>query len=202
MIAIVTGNMVNAGTVETGDWMPELKRFLNTMGKSPKVWEIFRGDSFQFMSEPKDAFLNSIILKSIVRKFPGMDARVSIGIGTIDFQSTRITESNGSAFIRSGKAFDSMKQKEYLTFTTGVSEWDRTFNLFARFVSQIIDNWSTATAETVQVILENPTLNQQQVAEKLKINQSAVSQNRKRAQLDLIMDFNAYYNTAVSSLTT
>lgn len=193
--------MVNSATIETGDWMPELKRFLNKFGKSPKNWEIYRGDSFQFMCEPKDAFQNSLLLKSIAKKFPRMDVRISIGIGEIEFHSAKITESNGTAFVRSGRAFDNLREKEYLTFSTGAIEWDRTLNLFAKFASQIIDNWSTATAETVQMILENPSSNQQQVAEKLKINQSAISQNRKRAQLDLLMEFNEYFTTSVSSLT-
>lgn len=200
MIALITGDMVNSVAIETADWMPELKRFLAQLGKSPKSWEIYRGDSFQFMCAPKDAFLNTLLLKSIAKRFSGLDVRISIGIGTIDFHSAKITESNGTAFVRSGRTFDNMKEKEYLAFSTGSREPDRLFNLFAKFVSLIIDNWSVSTAETVQVILQNPTWNQQQVAEKLKINQSAISQNRKRAQLDLLMEFNEYYISTLSSI--
>lgn len=71
----------------------------------------------------------------------------------------------------------------------------------ARFASLIMDNWSVVVAATVQLFLERPEWNQQQLAEHLKINQSAVSQSRKRAQLDLLMDFNTYYKNRLNHLT-
>lgn len=200
MIALITGDLVNSAAVAPGKWMPVLKGFLNRQGKSPRAWEIYRGDAFQFVCPPEDAFLQFLLLKSLVKQYSELDVRISIGIGAIDYPSKRITESNGDAFVRSGRAFDQLKEKEYLAFTTGSEAWDRPLNLLARFASVIMDNWSITSAETVQTILENPDWNQQQVAEKLKINQSAISQNRKRAQFDLLMDFNAYYQMAVNSL--
>lgn len=201
MMAILTGDIVNSAAVDTAKWMPVLKRYLSTMGKSPKNWEIFRGDSFQFACDPKEAFQKFLLLKSIVRQQPELDVRVSIGIGEMDFRAARISESNGTAFVRSGRAFDQMQEKQYLIITTGDEEKDRTFNLLCKFASLIMDNWSTVSAETVQVILENPKWNQQQIADKLKVNQSAVSQNRKRAQFDLLMEFDEYFRTTVTSMT-
>lgn len=93
-----------------------------------------------------------------------------------------------------------MKDKQYLVFGTGDEKTDLTLNLFARFASLVMDNWSTSVAETVQVFLEKPDWNQQQVAEKLKINQSAVSQNRRRAQLDLLLELDNYYSTCITAL--
>lgn len=202
MIAIFTGDLVNSAATDTGQWMPVLKRFFNKLGKSPKKWEIFRGDSFQFACRPEEAFQNFLLLKSLVKQQPALDVRISIGIGAMDFESAKISESNGTAFVRSGRTFDRMKEKEFLMITTGDEKKDRTLNLFCRFASIIMDNWSTVSAETVEAILEHPQWSQQQIAEKLRINQSAVSQNRKRAQFDLLMDFNEYFRTTVSSLTT
>ena len=173
---------------------------LNKQGRSPGAWEIFRGDAFQFKCKPETAFRKFLVLKSIIKQLPGLDVRVSIGIGEIDYQAPRISESNGSAFVRSGRTFDKMKEKQYLAFCTGEEMTDKTLNLFARFASLIMDNWSVTAAGTAQVLLENTGWNQQQVAKKMKINQSAVSQNKSRAQLDLLLDMDEYYTTCITSL--
>lgn len=200
MVALITGDLVNSARVSSKKWMPVLQRFLNKQGRSPGTWEIFRGDSFQFKCKPEVAFRKFLILKSIIKQLPGLDVRVSIGIGEIDYQAPRISGSNGSAFVRSGRTFDKMKEKQYLAFCTGDEKLDKTLNLFARFASLIMDNWSITTAGTAQVLLENTSWNQQQVAEKMKINQSAVSQNKNRAQLDLLLDMDGYYSTCIMSL--
>lgn len=202
MIALITGDLVNSASVDPQKWMPMLKQFFELMGQSPKDWEIYRGDSFQFKCKPTEGFQKFLQLKSIVKQYAELDVRVSIGIGKIAYESEKITESNGPAFVRSGRTFDDMKGKEFLAFSTGSEQVDKPLNLLARFASLVMDNWSPTSAETVKTILENPGWNQQQIAEKLQINQSAVSQNRKRAQFDLLMDFNEYYITAVTSLTS
>ncbi len=200
MIALITGDLVNSADVNPQKWMPVLQRFLNKQGKSPGTWEIFRGDSFQFKCKPDIAFRKFLLLKSIIKQLPGLDVRVSIGIGDIDYQAPRISESNGSAFVRSGRTFDRMKEKQYLVFCTGEEKVDKTLNLFARFASLVMDNWSVTAAGTVQVLLENASWSQQQVAGKMKINQSAVSQNKNRAQLDLLLDMDDYYSACITSL--
>lgn len=200
MIALLTGDIVRSATVSPGLWLPVLQRFLNKQGRTPGTWEIFRGDSFQFKCAPESAFHKFLLLKSTIRQIAGLDVRISMGIGTIDYKAARITESNGTAFVRSGRTFDRMKEKQYLAISTGDETTDKTLDLLMRFASLVMDNWSSATAETVQIILENPQWNQQQVAEKLKINQSAVSQNRSRGQLDLILDLNEYYKACINAL--
>ncbi|MBW7891373.1 MAG: hypothetical protein H3C48_10195 [Chitinophagaceae bacterium] len=200
MIALITGDLVNSVQVSPKEWMPVLTRFLNKQGRSPKAWEIFRGDSFQFRCSPAAAFKKFLVLKSLIKQIAGLDIRVSIGVGTMEYAAERISASNGTAFLHSGRAFDNMKDKQYLVFGTGDEKTDLTLNLFARFASLVMDNWSTSVAETVQVFLEKPDWNQQQVAEKLKINQSAVSQNRRRAQLDLLLELDNYYSTCITAL--
>lgn len=200
MIALLTGDLVNSAQLRPQQWMPVLQRFLNKQGRSPATWEIFRGDAFQFKCKPDVAFRKFLLLKSIIKQLPGLDVRVSIGIGTMEYQAPRISASNGTAFVRSGRTFDRMKEKQYLAFCTGEENTDRTLNLLARFASLIMDNWSVTAAETVQVLLEHTGWNQQQVAAKMKINQSAVSQNKNRAQLDLLLELDSFYSTCITTL--
>lgn len=200
MVALIIGDLVNSASMPSEKWMPVLKDFLNRQGRSPAAWEIFRGDSFQFRCAPEASFRQYLLLKSRMKQLAGLDVRVSIGIGAVEYEAAKITESNGPAFVRAGRTFDRMKGKQYLAFCTGNDTIDKTLNLMGRFASLIMDNWTVSAAETITAILENPDWNQQQVADRLDIGQSAVSQNRKRAQFDLIMEFNEYYITAVNSL--
>lgn len=200
MFAVITGDLVHSASADPKKWMPALRDFLKKQGASPGDWEIFRGDSFQFRCAPAEAFGQFLLLKSRIKQIEELDVRVSIGLGDIDFEADRISESNGSAFLRSGRSFDNMKDKELLVFSTGDETADRTLNLLARFASLSMDNWSSSVAETVHIALEHPEWNQQTIAEKLQIAQPAVSQNLKRAQLDLLQDLNEFYISSVTSL--
>lgn len=202
MIAVISGDIIRSEATDPNTWMPLLKRFLKKQGTAPKDWEIFRGDAFQLRTDPAEALQQAMLLKSILKQQPDLDVRMSIGIGEISYTAARITESNGSAFVRSGRTFDSLKDaKQTLAFATGNAAVDETLNLMARFSGLIMDNWSASAAAIVQLALEYPDWNQQQVADHLKINQSAVSQSRKRAQLDLLLDFNYYYKNTINLLT-
>ncbi|MBZ4191495.1 SatD family protein [Niabella beijingensis] len=203
MIAIVTGDIIRSETVDPKEWMPLLKNFLKKQGQTPGDWEIYRGDAFQLRLPPAEALFKCMLLKSIIKQKVDLDVRLSIGLGDVSYKTEKLTESNGTAFVRSGRKFDSMKEeKTTLALATGDEKTDTTLNLLARFASLIMDNWSPAAAAIVQLFLEKPEWNQQQVAEKLKINQSAVSQSRKRAQFDLLIDFNKFYQSTITGHTT
>ncbi|MGJ7029790.1 hypothetical protein [Niabella hirudinis] len=203
MIAIITGDIIRSETADPKEWMPLLKGFLRKQGRRPADWEIYRGDAFQLKLPPAEALFKSMLLKSRIKQQARLDVRLSIGLGDISYQTGKITEANGTAFVRSGRKFDSMKEeKTTLALATGDEKADTALNLMARFAALVMDSWSPSLAETVQWILEEPGWNQQQIAAKLKINQSAVSQSRRRAQLDLLMDFNQFYQKTITALNT
>lgn len=77
--------------------------------------ELYRGDSFQLLVEdPAMTTKIAILLRAGLiyhtpNKDAGMwDAKVSIGIGSIDFISDNIVTSDGEAFIYSGRQLDNM----------------------------------------------------------------------------------------------
>src|SRR5680860_726664 len=111
MIAIITGDIINSRNVDAQKWMPELKTVLNKYGSEPKTWEIYRGDSFQIETLPIDALKAAILIKSTIKQFKALDVRLAIGIGEKTYESEKITESNGSAFVYSGEAFEKLKKQ-------------------------------------------------------------------------------------------
>ncbi len=155
MIAIVTGDIINSRAEAATKWQPVLKKVLNRYGKTPKDWELYRGDSFQLGVRPEKAFIAALHIKSAMKQMSRMDVRMSVGIGTIDTRAAHITAATGSAFIRSGEAFDTLK-KQTLLVATGDEILDETLNLMINLALLTMNNWSESVAQVIKACIENP----------------------------------------------
>ncbi len=202
MISIITGDIVNSRKLSSNVWMDGLKTLLNSFGKSPAEWEIYRGDEFQLeIKNPEEALYAALQIKAYFKTLK-LDARMSIGIGDKTYAAKKISESNGTAFLRSGEVFQTLKkQKVNLAINTGNAELDSDLNLKLRLAATFMDSWLPQSAELVQVAMQNPTLAQDGVGQKLGINQAAVSRRRKRAQYDLLLETENYFRQKIKNLT-
>ena len=113
MIAVITGDVINSKKNAPRIWLTPLKKELNSIGKTPKIWEIYRGDSFQVViSKAEDALLVAMKLKASLKAVKGINVRMAIGIGKRTYNAAKVTESNGSAFVNSGEKFEMLKQQK------------------------------------------------------------------------------------------
>ncbi len=202
MISIITGDIINSRKLPSSIWLDGLKRILDDHGLQPKNWEIFRGDAFQLeVSEPEEGLRIAIQIKAFLKTVK-LDARMSIGLGDKTYDANKISESNGTAFVRSGESFDQLKkQKNTLAINTGNKDFDNEINLMLRLAQTFMNNWLVQSAEFVLTAIENPTLSQEEIGVKLKINQAAVSRRRKRAQFDLVLELENHYREKIKSIT-
>ena len=202
MISIITGDIINSRKLPSTIWLDGLKRILNAYGSQPKNWEIFRGDAFQLeISDPEEALRIAIQIKAFLKTVK-LDARMSIGLGDKTYDASKISESNGTAFVRSGESFDQLKkQKNTLSINTGNKYLDAEINLMLRLAQTFMNNWLVQSAEFVLTAIENPTLSQEEMGVKLKINQAAVSRRRKRAQFDLMLELENHYREKIKLIT-
>ena len=69
MIAVLTGDIVNSKSENAEVWLEALKSTLELYGKTPKDWEVFRGDSFQLVVSNEKAILASIHIKCAIKQF-------------------------------------------------------------------------------------------------------------------------------------
>ena len=201
MICIITGDIINSRKLSSTVWMAGLKRVLDTHGTSPKQWEIFRGDEFQLeISEPEAALYIALQIKAYLKTVK-LDARMSIGFGDKTYDADKISESNGTAFVRSGALFGQLKkQKNTLAINTGNDDFDKEMNLMLRLAQTFMNQWLVQSAEFTLMAIENPELSQEEMGAKLKINQAAVSRRRKRAQFDLILEMDNHYRQKIKTL--
>ncbi len=199
MTAIITGDLVNSRASQPEDWMHVLKNVLKNFGNAPKLWELYRGDSFQLEVKPEDALYAAFLIKAHLKSHCDLDARIAIGVGSKDYSADKITESNGTAFINSGECFEQLK-KNTLAIKTKIPDVDASLNLMFRLASVTINNWTPATAELIEIALRNPDYNQKKMASILETTQSNVSQGLNRGGFDELSKLLDYYKSKISSL--
>lgn len=202
-ISVITGDI--AGSKRAGEpdrWLGSLKRVLGEYGNSPGTWEIYRGDSFQAeVKEPADALLAALRIKAAVKCEKDLDVRMAIGIGRREYDAPAVTERNGEAFVNSGGRFDLLtSEKRKLAIRTSDPDWDRDMDLYLQLASTFMDQWTPHSAEAVAVLLAEPELRQAEVAERLGIAQSSVSDRLSRARWDEVRALLARYREKVKIL--
>ena len=199
MIAIITGDIINSRKGEVQTWLPLLKKVLNQYGQEPSDWEIFRGDSFQLSVSPKKAILAAFHIKSAIRQTKKHDVRMGIGIGEVRYNSNKTTESNGSAYIRSGECFESLK-KQTLAIKTNNLELDNTINIMLSLVLLTSNGWSSTVSKVIKKNIEHPEIKQIEIANLLNKSQSSISEALKRGGFEEIMNMNNYYKEQINKL--
>lgn len=202
MTSVITGDIIDSRKQKSKDWVEDLKKILSPFGETPSQWEVYRGDEFQIeIQNPEEALLTAILIKAHLRAIK-LDARMSIGFGDKTHNGEKVSESYGTAFINSGELFETLKkQKITLAMRTGDAVIDEKMNLMIQLASTFMDNWLAQSAEFVAVAIENPTLSQEELGQKLGINQAAVSRRQKRAQFDLVMHLDRYFRTQIKQFT-
>lgn len=201
MIVILTGDIINSRKASSKKWMEDLKSIFQTIGKSPNDWEIYRGDEFQLeIKNIEDALTIAFQIKAFFKSID-LDVRMSLGFGDKTHKTRKLTESNGSAFIRSGETFETLKkQKLNLAINSGNLALDEELNLMLKLSLSFMDNWLQQSAEFVLVAIKNPTLSQEELGEILGINQAAVSRRQKRSNYELLLQVNHYFRKKIKTL--
>ena len=200
MVAILTGDIIGSQKTETTIWIEVLKTVLARYGNNPTDWELYRGDSFQLIASPEQALFIAIIIKAELKKLKTIDVRIAIGIGQIDYRAPKITESNGSAFVQSGHCFDGLK-KQTLAIKTPWEDYNQSLQVMIDWAMVTLDNWSDKTAEIIALKLQNPELNQKEMAQILhKKGQGNISETLKRGGYKELHQLLNYYQKTIQEL--
>lgn len=201
MIAIITGDIINSQKSDSELWLPKLKGLLQSWSTTPENWEIYRGDEFQLKCSVDEVFHKALLIKSLLRSFENLDVRVAIGIGNEVFLSEKITESNGSAYLNSGRLLTDIKsQGKTFAIQTENEKVNLDLNILFKWAAIDFDNWTVATAEIIHQLLRNSELTQDELAKELNITQSSVSQRLKRANFELLQETDLYFRKKITEL--
>ncbi len=91
-------------------------------------------------------------------------------------------------------------EKLNLAIATGNKKEYQSLNLMLKLALDFMDEWTPVSAEIIAIALAHPNTSQQEIAEQLHIQQSAVSQRQKRARLDLVHQLLAYYPQTIKRM--
>lgn len=203
MTSVITGDIIKSrGQVTPKVWLNSLKETLSALSSERKYWEIYRGDSFQI--EIRDMYLSFmavIYIKACIKMIKGLDVRLAIGIGDKTYEGTDVTESSGDAFVFSGETLESLKkEKQNLRIRTKNYKINEELNLYFKLALISMDSWTVNSAEIVKLSIENPNESQSKLGKRIGINQNAVSNRQKRAQLETILELDLMYRQKISGI--
>ena len=123
---------------------------------------------------------------------------MAIGIGEKTYQSEKITESNGSAFVYSGESFEKLK-KQTLTIQTIWKDFNETMNIMFDFATLTMDSWTVTSSLIIKAALESePNINQKDLAVLLNKKQSNISTGLKRGGFYEIQKLLQYYQQEIN----
>ncbi|MEO9022836.1 MAG: hypothetical protein ABI237_08465 [Ginsengibacter sp.] len=202
MICVITGDVINSTKNVPRVWLKPLKKELNEIGESPKVWEIYRGDSFQVLvNDPVNALITAIKIKAALKSIQNTDVRMALGLGSRTYNAPKITESNGSAFVHSGEKFELLKsEKQTLCIKSDWPDFDREMNLYLKLILIPMDSWTVNAAEVVKAAIDYPGKSQEELGLMVGVKQNAVSSRLKRACYSEVMEVNEMYKTKLKTL--
>jgi predicted HTH transcriptional regulator len=199
MTSVITGDIVNSRNTSPQLWISKLKSVLSNYGLEPTQWEIYRGDSFQLEVKPTEALLACLLIKATIKTINDLDVRLAIGIGEKSYASEKITASNGSAFINSGKCFEGLK-KSILAIKSSDAEFDTQMNLLLDLAQLTMNSWTQKSSEIVKISIENPNVTQKELARLVNKTQSTISESLKIAGFEEILKMENYYRNQISKL--
>lgn len=120
-----------------------------------------------------------------------------MGVGNVDYNARKVTESNATAFVNSGECLEGLK-KQTIEIQSHWSEFDKTLTVILKLVLLFADNWTSTSAEILKKALENPKINQKELALALnRKSQSSISASLNKAGYDELKKGIEYYKQGI-----
>lgn len=193
--AIITGDIVDSTKMvaeERNSMLRMLQSFPDLLLPLTKIdLEIFRGDSFQIrVVNPVDSLTVALAIRAHIRSFKfaehnrQWDARLSIGIGTIEYENGTLATSDGVAYRVSGRGLDSIG-KSRLIIETPWEDVNKELRVSTAFADDLITDWTQSQS---RVIFQSLTtdLSHAEIGNLLGITRQMVDKALRAGKADLM----------------
>lgn len=221
MHGVITGDIVSSRNIDAEEreqLFKQVAAFLKSLkNKYITSFETYRGDSLQCeVILPELALRTAILIRAFFRAYvPGnfkntiteksnkgyfstkYDVRLAIGIGEVDFiDKNKISSSDGEAFRLSGEGLDKLKgTSERLILNSKYTDFNEQMEASVLLVDALIQKWTQNQAALALYKLQQ--IKEDEIAARLQISQSAVTQRKKTAQWYAIEKLLSYFEKTI-----
>lgn len=206
--AVITGDLIKSRKIAAQDFdviRYRLEQVLTYLSdKYNAEYDVYRGDSFQIIFPSMDysiksALLIRLALKSVQTSGQKCDARISIGLGTVDTQRTKLRSSTGEAFNLSGIGLDKLKGQNIGVFTNSKT-FQNSIDLLIKFVDAKIDNLTQVQTQALYEYLVDENNNHDEIAKRLNKSRVNTTKLLNMASYQLFDEFIDTFETLKSEL--
>lgn len=197
--AVLTGDVVDSSKLPKTErkTLPSvIKRAAKETRKAfpellPLEVEVFRGDSWQLLvADPVKSLRVGLFLRACMRsgtaRGRGLDTRVSIGIGPIDFiPASKVSEGDGAAYRASGQGLEQLSTGRFLALSTTDSA-PRNWAGLLGLMDALVQDWTGKQALAVAGALRGWTQEKTAAAWPEKISQQAITKHLAAAHWDAV----------------
>ncbi|PQA59756.1 hypothetical protein [Siphonobacter curvatus] len=206
--AVLSGEVIDSITLK----IPERKKLQKNLedlfhrlgGKNPLnlklPFEVFRGDRFiGIVDTPAESLRVALLIRAYLKSdfYSGqsIDARISIGMGTITYRSPNVAESDGEAFQSSEQLLTGMKKHpNRVEVKSPWKAFDDELNTGLVLLETIVSRWTGPQADIMYLKLLGHT--EVTISGMLGITQSAVNQRSTAACWNAVDRFTKRFHQA------
>lgn len=211
-IGVITGDIVDSTEILSSGNRDRLLDILhstisnvNTLAIANARIEIYRGDSFQIITDNAKATVwTAIALRSALTANSGAnlrwDARMGLGIGKGEFITDSVVESDGEAFRLSGQAFDMLDKNSRMCIITPDDDFNDELSVSTNFADDIVSGWTQAQASVVYPLMMAEHTSQKDLAEIIGKTQQTISKLLLNAKAGNIIKYANRFRRKVSDL--
>ncbi len=211
--AVISADIINSKklSIKWRKLLPDrieelMNRFLQKDGR----YSMERGDFVQVEISPRQGLAMLLLLKTglnamgsgsrvIKQENRVVDIRISLGIGNVNLKGKTVGLSDGPAYQLSGTGLDQIKNnRQTIIMQCEEKDFNEELRVMAASLEFITNKWTRGSAEIISLLIEGKK--EVEIAEILKISQSAVNQRKKTAGWEVINMMLQRYDMKTSNL--
>jgi hypothetical protein len=193
--AVITGDIVDSSKLPKAQRKALPGRIAKASRETTKAFpdavplevDVFRGDGWQLLvSEVGQCLRIGLFFRACLRSASergrGLDTRVAIAVGLVDFVRERVSQGDGEAYRLSGRALEAMPRKQRLSLALPAENTTDALPVIVRLIDVLAQGWTGRQALAVRGALRGWT--HEKIAQEWpeKISQQAVTKHLDGAQ--------------------
>ena len=200
MKAVIKGIILNTEETDSESWIKNLSNLFKTVGKENKDWTFSHQNQFLLIIDAIQAFEFGLLIRSTILSTKGLDVKIAIGIGELDYTNDQILDYTGEALKNCTSQFNELKKSNFAMKTSN-EKINQQVKTVVDLVMFITNHWTDKMAEYYKIAFINQQLNQKELAKLLHLkSQSTISSILKRAAYEEILQAIVFIRIRIEKL--